>query len=220
MRVWPSGSLRSHISAIRFVFVIASRLVREERGHLRGGLQEEVVGLELEPAGRVQVGRRAHAQQHVVGRRLLAPDVVQVVRDDERQADLGSETQELLVEPPLLGQPVVLELEEEAALPEDLAVLAGDRAGEIPVVDLEGARDLAVQARRQPDQALAVLRQVLAVDARLVVVAVDVGVGDEPAQVAVAGQVASPGGSGGRAGCPPCLPCRSSTGGRRTSRRR
>ena len=74
-------------------------------------------------------------------------------------------------------------------------VLAGDGPGEVPVVDLEGARDLAVEARRQADQALAVLREVLAVDARLVVVAVDVGVGDEPAQVPVAGEVARRGGS-------------------------
>ena len=45
------------------------------------------------------------------------------------------------------------------------------------------------EARRQPDQALGVLGEVLAVDARLVVVAVEVRVGDEPAQVLVAGPV-------------------------------
>ena len=61
--------------------------------------------------------------------------------------------------------------------------------GQLPVLDLERLGDLAAEARRQPDQALAVLGQVLAVDARLVVVAVDVGVGDEPAQVPVADEV-------------------------------
>ena len=45
------------------------------------------------------------------------------------------------------------------------------------------------EARRQADQALAVAGEVLAIDARLVVVAVDVGVGDEPAQVPVADEV-------------------------------
>ena len=101
----------------------------------------------------------------------------------------GASSQELLVEPGLLGQAVVLELEEEVVLAEDVAVLAGDVSGQLPVLDLERLRDLAAEAGRQPDQALAVLRQVLAVDARLVVVAVDVGVGDEPAQVLVAGVV-------------------------------
>ena len=83
---------------------------------------------------------------------LLAADVVQVVGDDERQVQLGGETQELLVEPALLGEAVVLELEEEAVPPEDVAVLAGDRPREVPVLDLEGPRDLAVEAGRQADQ--------------------------------------------------------------------
>ena len=67
-------------------------------------------------------------------------DVVEVVRDDERQADLRGEPEELLVEAALLGQAVVLELEEEAVRAEDVAVLAGDGPGEVPVLDLEGAR--------------------------------------------------------------------------------
>ena len=118
----------------------------------------------------------------------------------------GREAQQLLVEPALLGEAVVLELEEEAVLAEDVAVLAGDVAGQLPVVDLERLGDLAAEARRQPDQALAVPGEVLAVDPRLVVVAVDVGVGDEPAQVLVAACSPWPGGSGGRAGRRPCPP--------------
>ena len=98
----------------------------------------------------------------------------------------GREPDELLVEPPLLGQAVVLELEEEPVLAEDVAVLARDVPGELPVVHLERLGDLAAEARRQPDQAGAVLREVVAVDPRLVVVAVEVGVGREAAQVLVA----------------------------------
>ena len=117
-------------------------------------------------------------------------DVVQVVGDDQRQADLGRQAQQLLVEPALLGQAVVLELEEEAVLAEDVARTApATLARRLPVVDLERPRDLAVEARRQADQALAVLGEVVAVDARLVVVAVEVRVGDEAAQVLVAGPV-------------------------------
>ena len=55
-------------------------------------------------------------------------DVVEVVGHDQREADLGREPEQLLVEPALVGHPVVLELEEEAVLAEDVAVLAGEVA--------------------------------------------------------------------------------------------
>ena len=72
------------------------------------------------------------AEQDVVRLGLGLVDVVEVVRDDERQADLRRQAEELLVEPALLGQAVVLELEEEAVRAEDVAVLAGQLAGRAP----------------------------------------------------------------------------------------
>ena len=164
-------------------------LVREEGRHLGRRLDVELVRLELQAARRVEVVAGADAQQDVVRLGLLLADVVQVVGDDQRQADLRGEPQQLVVEPALLREAVVLELEEEAVLAEDVAVLAGDLAGQLPVVDLERLGDLAAEARGEADEALAVLREVLAVDARLVVVAVDVGVGDEAAEVLVAAVV-------------------------------
>ena len=164
-------------------------LVGEERPHLGRGLHVELVRLELQAARRVEVVPGPDAQQDVVGVGLLLADVVQVVGDHERETDLRRQSEQLLVEPALLGQAVVLQLQEEVVAPQDVAVLAGDVAGELPVVDLEGLGDLAAQARAEPDQPLAVLREVLAVDPRLVVVAVDVGVGREAAQVLVAAVV-------------------------------
>ena len=161
-------------------------LIGEEGGHLGGRLQPEVARLELHPVGRVDVVAGPDAEQDVVGVGLDLVDVVEVVRHDERQARLRGEPQELLVEHLLLGHAVVLELEEEVARAEDLAVLAGDVASEVPVVDLERPRDLAAEAGAQPDEALAVPGEMLAIDPRLVVVAVDMGVGDEPAEVAIA----------------------------------
>ena len=72
------------------------------------------------------------AEQDVVRLGLVLADVVEVVGDDQRQPGLGGEPEQLLVEPPLLGQAVVLELEEEAVLAEDVAVLAGDGRGRAP----------------------------------------------------------------------------------------
>src|SRR5450759_3975943 len=161
----------------------------EERRHLRRRLEVERVRLETQPPRRVDVAARPHAQEDVVSFRLGAVDVVEVVRDRERQANLRRKTEQLLVEPTLERDPVVLELQEEVALAQDLAVLAREPASGLPVVDLERLRDLPAQAGGHPDQPLAVPGQVLPVDPRLVVVALEVGVCHEPAQVPVAHQV-------------------------------
>ena len=115
---------------------------------------------------------------------------------------------------------MVLELEEEPVLAEDVAVLAGQLAGELPVLDFERPRDLAVEAGRQADQAFAVPGEVLAVDARLVVVAVDVRVGDEAAQVLVAGPVLGEQDQVERLGVGLALLVGHRRAARRTSRRR
>ena len=189
MRSCPSG--QRHVAHLRHPPGVADgpRDALEEGPHLGRRLEVELLGLEAHAVGRVEVGGRADAQQHVVGLGLRAMDVVQVVRAHQRDADLRAQADELLGQAALLRQPVVLHLQEEVVRAQDVAVLAGQVAGELPVIHLEGARDLAVEARRQPDEALRVAGQVLAVDARLVVVAVEVGVGDDAAEVLVAGPV-------------------------------
>ena len=147
------------------------------------------MGLELEPAGRVEVIAGPDAEEHIVGVALSGIDVMEVVRHDEREPRLGRQSQELLVQPSLLGQTMVLELEIEVPGAEDVAVLAGQPPGRVPVLDLERPGDLAVEAGGQADQPLAVSGEMLAIDPRLVVVPIDVGVTDEPAQVLVAGPV-------------------------------
>ena len=122
------------------------------------------MGVEAHPVRRVEVAAGAHAEQHVVGLGLRFVDVVQVVGHDQRQARLRCQAQELLVEPALLGQAVVLELEVEAVLAEDVAILAGQLAGELPVVRLERLRDLAAEARAQADEPRAVPGEVVAID--------------------------------------------------------
>ena len=123
-------------------------LVGEEGGHLGRALEVEVVGLEPHPSGCVDVAARTDAQQDVVGVGLRLVDVMEVVRHDQGQPDLRSEPEQLLVQPPLLGQPVVLQLQEEAIRPEDVRVLTGQPTSALPVVDLEGPGDLAVEAGR------------------------------------------------------------------------
>ncbi len=80
---------------------------------------------------------------------------MEVVGADERQADLRRESPELLEQATLLRQAVVLDLEEEVARPEDVAVRPRQAARQLPVLDLERARDLATEAGREADQPLA-----------------------------------------------------------------
>jgi hypothetical protein len=168
---------------------VSLTLVGEEGEHLGRRLQVELGRLEPQAVRRVEVAAGADAEEDVVSLVLRLVDVVEVVRDDQRQAGLRRQAEELRVQGGLLGKPVVLQLQEEVVLPEDVAVLARQVPGELDVVALERLRDLAAEAGRHPDEPRGVAGQVLAVDPRLVVVAVEVRVRHEPAQVAVAGQV-------------------------------
>jgi hypothetical protein len=111
------------------------------RRHLGRRLQVELGRVELHAVRRIEVVAGPHAEQDVVGLGLVLSDVVQIVRGDQRQADLGGQADQLLVEPALVGQAVVLEFEEEPVLPEDVAVFAGHLASQLPVLDFERPGD-------------------------------------------------------------------------------
>ena len=117
---------------------------------------------------------------------LLRADVVKIVRQDEWESNLRCELEELLVQSLLLWEAVILHLKVEAILAEDVAVAPRKRTCMLPVINLKGARDLTVQAAGESDQPLGILREVIKIDARLVVHAIEVRVRDEAAEVAIA----------------------------------
>ena len=117
---------------------------------------------------------------------LLRADVVKIVRQDEWESNLRCELEELLVQSLLLWEAVILHLKVEAILAEDVAVAPRKRTRMLPVINLKGTRDLTVQAAGESDQPLGILREVIKIDARLVVHAVEVRVGDETTEVAIA----------------------------------
>ena len=117
---------------------------------------------------------------------LIGAHVVEVVREHERQTDFGGEAEELLVQATLLGEAVILHFEEEAPLPKDFAVLPSEGARMLPVIHLQRTCDLAVQAARESDEALSVPREMLVVGTWLVVEPIKVGVGHDPAEIAIA----------------------------------
>ena len=120
----------------------------EQRAPSRRPLQVELVGLDLQPVGRVEVGGLP-MQSSTSCASDCSYDVVQVVGGDERQAELRRQAAQLLVEPALLRQAVVLDLEEEVVRAEDVAVVAGD-APASSQSSVSSARDLAVEAADRP----------------------------------------------------------------------
>ena len=160
--------------------------VLEELGHFRGGLEIELVGRELEP---VRVGDLAvglDADEDVLALGVVPPGEMDVVRGHQGQAELAGHRHELRVDRLLVGEAVVHELDVEIAGREDPGVLPGRRLGLLGEAAVEPERDLALEAGRQPDEALAVGGQQLLVDPRPVIEALEIALGDELAEVLVA----------------------------------
>jgi hypothetical protein len=126
------------------------------------------VRLEVEPAvvvhalGILQILPEPDAQQDVVGVVVLRLEEVRVVRGHHREADLGRQLEDLVVELLLPLRVVRLDLEVVPIL-EQLRVPGGGLAGGVPAVLHQVPGDLAGQARRRDDEPLAVGRQQLAV---------------------------------------------------------
>ena len=117
---------------------------------------------------------------------LVGADVVQVICQHERQAHFGSEAEELLVQATLFGEAVILHFEEEAPLPKDFAVLPSEGARMLPIIHLQRTCDLAVQASRESDKALSVPRKMLVIGTWLVVEPIEMCIGHDAAEVAIA----------------------------------
>ena len=106
--------------------------------------------------------------------RVLVAEVVDVAGRDERQARLGRELRELRVDPLLHVEARVLDLDVGRVAAEDLRepVELGARVG--GAVLLERLADAAREAAGERDQPVRVPLEQLPVDARLVVVALEV----------------------------------------------
>ena len=157
------------------------------RAHLVGTLDVEVVAVELHPLLVAEGLAGADAEQDFVREGVVLREVVRVVRGDEPQSGLLAEARHHRHDLLLVGDAVVLDLEEEVVRAEDVFVL--QRGVFAPCVRLPPARlceTSPFQARREDDQPFAMLAQQLLVDARLVIEALGVSGRDELDEVLVA----------------------------------
>ena len=135
----------------------AGRVGKQAR-HLVGGLDEELVGVEFEAIGVVDLGVGLHAEHHVVGVRVFAAKIMRVVGGDQRDFELALQPEEIVLDLALGFEALVLNFEIEVALAEDVLVLEGDGLGLVVTARGEFFAEFAGQAARGADQPLGVLR--------------------------------------------------------------
>ena len=124
---------------------------------------------ELEAVGVGQTRTGVDAQQRIVVNRVLLVRVVQVVRREQRQAQVLRQLEQVAAHPTFdVDVEVVLhELAVEVALAEDVTELGGRLDGLVVLPEAQAGLDLARGAARRADETLAVLLQQLTVEARV-----------------------------------------------------
>ena len=157
----------------------------EVERHLLRCLEIELVGLEAPVVGVLERVARLDAQKRLMGGGIGRVEVVHVTRGDEREIALGGQSRELRDELRLDRQTRVLQLDVRRPRSEDLGEtvelglgIGGPRVG-------ERAADTTREAPREGDQPGRVALQQLPVDARPVVVPLQVAERAELDQVGV-----------------------------------
>ncbi len=170
---------------------IAQRLgdLGEQRSHLVRGSQ--VVG-RIGHAHAVGVGAQRpglDAQQDVLQLGVLGVDVVHVVGGDEARRVALGQIHQAAVDRRQLADLMRLQLKEEALRAEDLEVPVHQPLGVFRAPIRQGARDFAGQAAGGDDQAVAVSRQEIMIDARAIVETFQLGGAGKLQEISVAGVV-------------------------------
>ena len=158
----------------------------EVERHLLRRLEVEVVGLEFPVVRVLERVARLDAEQRLVGARVLGAEVVDVARRDGRQVALAGERDELGHDPRLHVEVRVLELDVDLVAAEDLLEPVELGLGVVAAALLERLAHAAGEAARERDQPGAVRLEELPVDARLVVVALEIAERREADEVRVA----------------------------------
>ena len=164
--------LLGHLDGVgdRFLNHLRLEVIPEEKTHLLFGLDVFGTGV-TQPLliGDQLAGE--HTEQGVVGFNVLLAQVVGIVGRNNLDAEFLGNFDDLNVDDPILRGAVVLDLEV-VVVAEDLLVPSRHLASHIGATTQNRLGDLATEAGRRDDQAVAVLLQQLLVDA---------GTGEDPA---------------------------------------
>ena len=176
------GAALGDLERARQRVLVAGKVER----HLGGRLEEELVGVELPVVRVLERVAGLDAEQRLVRARVLVAEVVDVAGRDERQPGGLGGAREHGVDARLHVEPGVLHLDVDGVLAEDLPEPVELGGGVVLAVLLERLADLPGETAGERDQPVAVRLEQLPVDARLVVVALEVAERGELDQVRVA----------------------------------
>ena len=158
----------------------------EQVTHLCRGLQVVLVAVELEAVRVAHQRAGLHAQERIVGHGVVAVHVVAVVGGEQRRLDPSGDLEQLRVCAVLLGDAVVLDLDEEVVATEDVLEAGGLGQRRVEALVHERLQHVAAEAAGGGDDALVVLGERVPVDPGLVVVALHVGAAGQLDDVPVA----------------------------------
>ena len=162
------------------------RYLCEESPHLAGRLDVMPVAVKLEAIGVREERSGLHAQQGVVGLRVVLVGVVRVVGGEDRRLNLLGNLQQLRIGGSLLGDPLVLQFDEEVVAAVDVLESSRMLKRRVLVADHERLQHVAAEAARGGDDPLGVFGHRLPVGPRFVVKTVEVRLGGEMDEVLVA----------------------------------
>ena len=142
--------------------------------------------LELEPVGVGEQRSGLHAEQRVVGHGVFSMCVMAVVGGEQRRVQPAGDLYELGIRTMLVGDPVILDLDEEVLPPEDVLQARRPALGLFDIAGQQRLEDDAAQAPGGGDQPGVMALEQLPIDPGLVVVALQVRRRRELQEVAVA----------------------------------
>jgi len=185
-----------HLPEIEFQVALFGHLERiphglrhlgKARGHLRRRAQVVLPVGVFQAPGIGQQRLRADANQAIMRMRVVPLEVMHVIGRDELQAELFGPRHQLPVDPGLLGQAVLLQLQVEILRPERLLEPVHRRARPRQLIFQNPLRDFARQAAGERQQPFPVFRQQFLVNARLVIIPLRMRPGGQLDQVPIAG---------------------------------
>ena len=134
----------------------------------------------------------ANRDQHFVHMLVFAPQIMRVVRANQRNAGLVMNVDEMRIDFVLTRQIVIHQFEKEVFFAEDVAIFFGAALRFVQFLIHHQLRNLAAQTGAAANDALGILRQQFVINARLVIKAVEIGARRQLHQVFVALEILRP----------------------------
>ncbi len=162
------------------------RRMRKKPRHLVGGLDVELVGVELEPLRVVHRSRGLNAKQNLVRAAVVRRNVVRIVGRNQRNVEFLLHPEHRVAHLLVRAKLMVLNLQEEIAAPKDVLILPCGRLC-LVVLSLHNLlRNLTGEAARKTNQSPGILRQKILAHTRLAVEAMERSLGSQANQIAIA----------------------------------